>query len=101
MRNPGNDKVIHVEYAKHGLVLKNLGDVDVLHVDLRETSSGHEKPRERRSNTRGLRQTWSGPEKPRGRRSNTRGLRETRSGRAKLRRRRNNTRRCARNMVRS
>ena len=51
MKNPGNDEVIYVDYAKRGLVLRNLGDVDVLHVDLRETLSGHEKPRERRNNT--------------------------------------------------
>ena len=74
MRNPGNDEVIHVDYAKHGLVLRNLGDVDVLHVDLRETLSGHEEPRERRSNTHGLRQTWSGREKPPRRRRNTPGF---------------------------
>ena len=77
MRNLGNDEVIHLDYAKHGLVLRNLGDVDVLHVDLRETLSGHEQPRERPSNTRGLRRTWPGREKPRRRRRNTRVLQET------------------------
>ena len=47
----------HANYEKDNLVVRNLEAVDVLHVDLRETLSGHEKLRERRSNTRGLRQT--------------------------------------------
>ena len=74
MRNPGNDEVIHVDYVEHGPVLRNLGDdtwiykkhgpvaknledVDVIHVDFRETLSGREKPRGRRSSSRGLRET--------------------------------------------
>ena len=92
MRNLGDDAVADVDYEKHDRIVRNLEDFDVIHVDLQETFSGHEKPRERRSNTRGLRRTWSGPKKPRRRRSNTRGLRLTRSVRAKLRRRRSTTR---------
>ena len=42
---------------KHGTVAKNLEDVDVIHVDVRETLSGREKPRGRRSSPRGLRET--------------------------------------------
>ena len=67
MRNPGNDEVIHVDYVKHGPVLRNLGDDEVIHmgydrhgqvvrnfgdggiihVDVRETWSDREKPRGR------------------------------------------------------
>ena len=65
--NLGDDVVAHVDYKKHDGIVRNLEDVDVIRVDLQEILSGHEKPRERRSNTRGLRRTWSGPEKPWGR----------------------------------
>ena len=58
VRNLGDDVVAHVDYVKHDRIVRNLGDVDVLHVDLRETLSGYEKPRERRSNTHGL-WTWT------------------------------------------
>ena len=101
MGNLGDDNIAHVNYEKHNLVVRNLEDVDVIHVDLQETLSSHEKTGERRSNTRGLRRTWSGPEKPRGRRSNTRGLRLTRSGREKLWRRQSTTCGFPKNMVRS
>ena len=74
MGNLGDDDIAHVNYEKHNLIVRNLEDVDVIHVDLQETLSGYEKPRERRSNTRGLRRTWTGPEKPRGRRRVTHGF---------------------------
>ena len=60
VRNLGDHVVAHVDYEKHDRIVRNLEDVDVIHVDLQETLSGHEKPRERQSNTHGLRQTWSG-----------------------------------------
>ena len=67
MRNPGNDEVIHVDYVKHGPVLRNLGDDEVIHVDydrygkvVRNFGFGgiiHVN----------MRETWSDREKPRGR----------------------------------
>ena len=32
MRNPGNDEVIQMDYVKHGPVVRNLGDDDVIYV---------------------------------------------------------------------
>ena len=46
MGNLGDDDIAHVNYEKHNLVMRNLEDVDVIHVDLQETLSGYEKPRE-------------------------------------------------------
>ena len=54
VRNLGDDVVAHVDYEKHDWIVRSLEDVDVIHVDLQETLSGHEKPKERRSNTRGF-----------------------------------------------
>ena len=54
VRNLGDDDLALSDYEKHDRIVRNLSEVDVIHVDSRETLPGHEKPRERRSNTRGL-----------------------------------------------
>ena len=44
MRDRGNDEVIHMDYVKHGPVVRNLSDDDVIHVDLRKSCFNREKP---------------------------------------------------------
>ena len=60
VKNLGDDGVTHMYYKKHDSVVGNLEDVDVIHVDLRETLSGREKPRGRPLNTHGFTKTFSG-----------------------------------------
>ena len=60
MKNLGDDDVTHMYYKNHDSVVGNLEDVDVIHVDLRETLSGRGKPRGRPLDTREFTKTCSG-----------------------------------------
>ena len=76
VKNLGDDDVVRVDCEKRGPLLINVGDVNVIHVDLQEPWSGREKSWRRRRNTRGLLETWFGREKPRRRRRKTRGFKK-------------------------
>ena len=47
LRNFGDAEVIRVDYDRHGQVVRNFGDGGIIHVDVRETWSDREKPRGR------------------------------------------------------
>ena len=43
MKNLGDD-VVRVDYEKHGPLVENVGEVNLIHVDLQEPWFGREKP---------------------------------------------------------
>ena len=44
VKNLGDDDVVRVDYEKHDPLVKNFRDVNGIHVDLQEPLSGREKP---------------------------------------------------------